>query len=131
MACMPPVVGGCFNSLTPRSACRLHLCFYFHAFDPRGTEGTKARDNEGQLAPQKFGAHAPKTRARDKKDKKAGTQGYVGIDHELSRIVVAYRGSKDFQNTIQVTSSTTTLALPRLLKLLVVGYEVLDDDTSG
>ena len=65
------------------------------------------------------------------KDKKAGTQGYVGIDHELTRIVVAYRGSKDFQNTIQVTSSTTTLALPRLLKLLVVGYEVLDDDASG
>lgn len=35
------------------------------------------------------------------KNKKAGTQGYVGIDAERNRIVVAYRGSKNFHNTVQ------------------------------
>lgn len=35
------------------------------------------------------------------KNDKAGTQGYVGIDTDLHQIVVAYRGSKNFQNVVQ------------------------------
>ena len=35
------------------------------------------------------------------KDTKAGTQGFVGIDEKLNRIVVAYRGSKNFANTVE------------------------------
>ena len=35
------------------------------------------------------------------KDTKEGTQGYVGIDADRKRIVVAYRGSKNLANTIE------------------------------
>jgi triacylglycerol lipase len=35
------------------------------------------------------------------KDTKAGTQGYVGIDRARSRVVVAYRGSKNLANDIE------------------------------
>ena len=35
------------------------------------------------------------------KDIKAGTQGFVALDSERNRIVVAYRGSKNFANTIE------------------------------
>ena len=35
------------------------------------------------------------------KNKKAGTQGFVGIDAQRNRIVVAYRGSKNFANSVE------------------------------
>jgi len=35
------------------------------------------------------------------KNKEAGTQGFVGIDNTRKRVVVAYRGSKNFENTVQ------------------------------
>lgn len=35
------------------------------------------------------------------KDTKAGTQGFVGIDEANNRIIVAYRGSYNFANTVQ------------------------------
>jgi hypothetical protein len=49
------------------------------------------------------------------KNDKAGTQGYVGIDTDLHQIVVAYRGSKNFQNVVQVSPhSESQVAAPTL-----------------
>ena len=35
------------------------------------------------------------------KDTKAGTQGFVGVDKANNRVVVAYRGSYNFANTVE------------------------------